>query len=295
MHRVAKISLLLITYGFVFIMTGCLGAESEAERPIQFAFVPSVEAEAIELELEEFDSRLSEMIGHPVESDVVLNYTACIEQMGAGRTDVAMLPSLAYVLASERYGVEVQLKAVRKGTAMYRGEIITRSDSGIESVEDLVGRTFSFTDAASTSGHLYPKSMLIDNGIDPDNDLAEYDFLGGHTAVVTSVYQGRVDAGACFDDARIRMEETYPDIMDQIVVIGYTEWIPADTVSFRSGLDEELVTKLVDALIELSKEEDSIMYRIYQIEELVPAADSDYDEIRDKVAQLEYDIESGLE
>jgi phosphonate transport system substrate-binding protein len=269
--------------------------EGAPEGPVRIAFVPSVEAGGIETHLGEFDAEVSRILGHPVESAVVLSYTACIEQMAAGHFEAAMLPSSAYVMAHDRYNVQVRLKAVRDGSPTYRGQIITRVDSGINTLQDLIGKTFGFTDAASTSGHLYPKTLLIQNGIDPDNDLAETTFIGNHQAVVLAVLNGRVDAGATYDDARERLLETEPTVMEQTKVIAYTAEIPSDTVSLRDGLQGRFWDRFIETLIAISKEgENSAFYAIYDIEELVPAVDSDYDPIREMVRTLNYNIESDL-
>jgi len=266
------------------------------DEPVRIAFVPSVEQGQIEMSLERFESRLADLIDHEVEADIVLSYTACIEQMAAGHFDAALLPAFAYVLAHDRYDVEVKLKAVRDGKATYRGEIIARTDSGIDTLEDLEGRTFGFTDPSSASGYLYPKTFLINEGIDPDADIAEYLFIGNHPMVVEAVFQGRVDAGACFDDARLRLIDTEPQVMEDVKVIAYTPEIPSDTVSFRAGVKGPFWDSVIDALIELSQEgEESVLFEIYEIEELVPAEDSDYDPIREMVETLDYDIESELD
>lgn len=265
------------------------------DGPVRIAFVPSVEAGGIETHLDDFDRAVSEMLGHPVESAVVLSYTACIEQMAAGHFEAAMLPSSAYVMAHDRYDVQVRLKAVRNGSPTYRGQILTRVDSGIETLQDLVGRTFGFTEATSTSGHLYPKTLLIQNGIDPDNDLAETTFVGNHPAVILAVLNGRVDAGATYDDARERLLDTEPTVMDEIKIIAYTAEIPSDTVSLRSDCTGPFYDRFIEVLMEISQEgESSPFYSIYDIEELVPADDADYDPIREMVSTLDYDIEADL-
>ncbi len=266
------------------------------DGPVRIAFVPSVEQGQIEQQLGDFETRLGELIGHEVEAAIVLSYSACIEQMAAGHFEAALLPSLAYVLGNERYGVKVVLKAVRNDSPTYRGQIIVRTDSDIDSLEDLVGRTMGFTEAPSASGHLYPKTLLLSSGIDPDVDLAEYTFVGSHTAVVQAVLQGRLDAGATYDDARLRLIETEPSVMDDLKIIAYTPGIPSDTVSLRGDLEGEFWDGFIEAMMEMSLEgEGGALYMIYEIEELVPAEDTDYDPIRQMVQTLEYDIESELE
>lgn len=270
--------------------------EKIPDGPVRIAFVPSVEAGEIQLQLTEFDTKLSELLGHPVKSDVVLSYTACIEQMAAGHFEGAMLPTLAYVFAHERYGVRVVLKAVRNGSPTYRGEIIALAESPIQSIMDLKDRTMAFVEASSASGFLYPKTLLLSSGINPDTDLKEVTFVGSHNAVVEAVLQGRVDAGACYDDARTRFLETEPDIMEKTRVVAYTAAIPSDTFSLREDCTGPFYDRLVNALVQLSSEgKESVLFRIYQIEGLVPAVDSDYDPVRQMVQTLNLDLQTEVD
>jgi len=269
---------------------------SEPEGPVRIAFVPSVESGAIETQLQEFTAELSKLLNHPVEADVVLSYTAAVEQMAAGHFEAAFLPPLAYILGHERYNIRVVLKAVRNGSPTYRGEIITRIDSGIDSLEQLKGRTLGFVDATSASGFLYPKTLLITSGIDPEKDLGGYVFLNSHSNVVIAVLRGTVDAGAVFDDARLQLVETDPKVMTETKVIAYTPPIPGDTVSFREDCIGPFYDRLAQSLITISNAgKESVLYKIYEIEALVPAEDSDYEPIRQMVAALELDIEKELE
>ena len=263
------------------------------EGPIRIAFVPSVESGPIDESVKEFDIQLTGLLGHPVQSTIVLSYTAAIEQMQAGRFEGAFLPPLAYVLAHDRYDVRVVLTAIRKGSPTYRGEIITRADSGINAIQDLKGKTFGFVEASSASGHLYPKTLLITNGINPDKDLKEVTFVGSHDSVVMAVLQGRIQAGACFDDARTRLLQTEPDVLEKTKVIAFTPAIPADTFSLRADCVGPFYDKLVGSLEQLGKAgKESVLFKIYEIEGLVPAQDSDYNPIRDMVKTLGLDLES---
>jgi phosphonate transport system substrate-binding protein len=267
---------------------------SGPEGSVRIAFVPSVEAGQIESQLGDFDTRLSGILGHKVESDVVLSYTAAVEQMAAGHFDAAFIPPLAYILANDRYDARVILKAVRNGKPTYRGEIIARADSGINTLDDLKGKSFGFVEASSTSGHLYPKTLLINSGINPDTDLKAI-FVGSHPAVVEAVLSGRIAAGACFDDARQNLLTTEPNVMTDIKVIAYTPAIPGDTVTFRKDCTGPFYDKLADALMQLSKDgKEGTLYKIYQIEELIPAQDTDYDPIRQMVKTLGIDVEMEL-
>jgi phosphonate transport system substrate-binding protein len=277
-----------------FLRAGKKGpAPGSAEKPIVMAFVPSTEAEKIVEGAQPLMKLLEAKTGLKFKDYIATSYIAVVEAMGQGHVDVAWLPTLAYVLANDRNGATVKLKAVRDGKNTYYGIIITRKDSGINTLADLKGKTFAFVDAASASGHLYPRALLMKNGIDPDKDLKRYLFAGGHDSVVMAVFKKNVAAGASYEDARDKFKDTMPKVLAETKVIAKTDPIPSDTVSFSSKLPPELVEKITQALVDLMKtpEGKKAVYDIYQVEDLVPAADSDYDTVREVAKVLGLDLE----
>ena len=54
--------------------------------------------------------------------------------------------------------------------------MVTQADNGIQNIEDLRGKTFSFVDPASTSGNLFARKGFDEAGIDPEQDLADTTF-----------------------------------------------------------------------------------------------------------------------
>ncbi|MEP0814232.1 MAG: phosphate/phosphite/phosphonate ABC transporter substrate-binding protein [bacterium] len=265
---------------------------------IKMAFVPSNEADTIIEGTKKLDSLLSAKLGIPVESIVLPHYVAAVEALGTGDCLVGWLPPLAYIYANQRHQARVALKAVRKGTPYYYGQLIVRSDSPIQTLADCRGKRFAWVDPTSTSGYLYPRAMLKAAGIDPDKDLGDSVATGSHDSVVISVLQGSVDVGACYVDARERAKEINPKVMEETRVIAKTDPIPGDAVvlSGPTYLSDEWAKKLTGALVEVmhSGEGKKIIFDIYEIEDLLPASDSDYDVVRKMAAELDLDVEAQL-
>ena len=169
-----------------------LGSE---ERPIQVLFVPSVDADVIVTGGELLAEQLKGATGYNFTVDVPTSYAATIEAMCASPDDtVGFIPALGYVLANERCGVQVGNAAVRFGLPWYAAQIVVRADSGIETVEDLNGKTWGQPSATSTSGALFPAAMFGDMGVEP----AEIIETGGHTQAMLAVYNGDVDFATAF-------------------------------------------------------------------------------------------------
>ena len=154
------------------------------ERPIRMIFVPSGDSQVILEGGEEIARMLEKETGLIIRSAVATSYAAAVEAMGAGKVDVGWLATFSYVLAKEKYNVELLLIVSRFGSPMYRGQIVVRADSGIKSLSDLKGKSFAYVDAASTSGHLFAKTLFLTNGYNPDTFFSRSLFAGSHNAVI---------------------------------------------------------------------------------------------------------------
>jgi phosphonate transport system substrate-binding protein len=124
--------------------------------------------------------------------------------------------------------------------------------------------------------------MLRGAGVDPDTGLAQIVDAGSHDAVAAAVYNGDCDVGATYVDARTRIEEDYPDVMEQTVVIAVEPDIPNDGVQFQSSVDAELRGQIVDGLVAIAATEAGVeaLDTAYQWEELIQADDTYYDAFR---------------
>ncbi|MDX1748639.1 MAG: phosphate/phosphite/phosphonate ABC transporter substrate-binding protein, partial [Halobacteriales archaeon] len=264
-----------------------------ADEPIVISFVPSGETAEITTGGEQIAELLGEETGLAFESNVATAYAAVIESMGAENTHVGFLNTFSYILAHEKHDVDVILVAERFGSTTYQGQIITRADSGIESIDDLRGVTFCRPDPLSTSGWIIPSVMLQAEGLNPEEDLNIVD-AGGHDGVVRSVYNEDCDAGATYVDARGEVEEELTDVMDEVVVIATTDEIPNDNVSVIPELSDDLVQTIRDGLLAMLETEagQEAMETVYGIEALEPAEDTFYDEFRTTLDRAGVEIET---
>lgn len=269
------LKLLFSTVLFLLLLCPSLVFTAErlgtAQHPIRMMFVPSGEAQIILEGGEDIARRLHKLTGLHFKTSIATSYAAVIEAMGAGKVDIGWLATFSYVLAKQKYDVDLLTIVVRFGSPFYRGQIITHVDSGIQTLDDLQGKKFAFVDAASTSGHLYPKTLLLSKGLNPDRLFAQSRFAGSHNAVILSVLKGEVDAGATYDDARAAVAKTYPEVFTQLRVVAYTKNIPNDTVSARKDLDPVLKHKIRAGLIQLSKtpEGSKVLKQVYGISGLM--------------------------
>jgi phosphonate transport system substrate-binding protein len=266
---------------------GALGTRS---NPIKLYFTPSVDAKRITTNAKELTDFLEKETGYYFTTAVPASFIAVVEAFGTKKADIASINTFSYLMANAKYGAEARLRIVRDNNeTTYRGQFITRYDSGIDSLPDIDGRSFAYVDPSSTSGYILPKAMLDKRGIRPSETV----FAMRHDNVVTMVYQGQVAAGATYYappdpltheilDARMRVEKQFPDIEQKVKIIGFTQSIPNDPWVFRKDMDEDMKEKIIDALLKYVKTPagGKSLYDIYDIRGLIRTKDSDYDGLR---------------
>jgi phosphonate transport system substrate-binding protein len=268
-------------------LLGC-GKPKSSKPVLRVGFVPSENVQQVTQNAQPVVDILSKELGMEVEPFVAVDYTGVIEALRAKKLDIAFLTPASYVLAKNEADIQVVLKSHRKGYASYYAAIITRSDSGIKTLADLRNKTFAFGDTISTTGHIIPRKMLLENGIDPNKDFKQVLYSGGHDATVLAVLHRKVDAGATFanftdgKDAAWVQYLKNPEEQKQIRAIAYSEPIPADNLVFRADLDVALGNKIREIFLALSRDPagQKMLRDLYQIDGFVPATDADYDSIR---------------
>jgi len=267
-----------------------LGMAAPTLREVTLALTPSRDPTLLHEVGGELGTYLSRYLGTPVRVHVASDYAGVIEALRSQFVDVAFLTAVGYVLAARETGAEITVKALRGGRADYAARIFVLQESPITRVADLRGKTIAFVDPASSSGYIYPMVLLVKAGLvqdrDPRSFFKESIFAGGHDAALLSVLNGSVDAAAAFDEAPERILKE-PKKAARFRHIAETARIPNDGVAMRRGLGAEFKTRLTSALMALNTSEGiDLLRRLYNIDGLVPAQDSDYDPVREAVDVL---------
>lgn len=252
------------------------------QTKLVMVFVPSRETDVVLFSGQQIGRMLSVALGVPVEAVVSTSYTAAIEAMCSGRADIGALNPFSYVLAHEKCGVEVAAISVRFGLPYYRSQISVRADANINQIADLQGKRFAFVDPASTSGYLFPAAMLKKMGYDPDKFFSQTVFAGSHPNVILAIYRGQVDGGASFEDARTNIQAQFPDVIQKVKVLTYTDPIPNDTWSLSAKLTPELRAKIKDRLLRIATTPDGkeSLRNLYSIEGLTNVVELSDDQVR---------------
>ncbi len=138
---------------------------------------------------------LEKTLGMKVEFTPVTDYAASVEALANKQVDLAWYGGFTFVQANVRSGGKAIPLVQREEDEKFRSVFIT-SDPNIKTLADLKGKNVSFGSQSSTSGHLMPRSFLLQANIDPDKDFKRVAYSGAHDATIAAVVAGKVDAGA---------------------------------------------------------------------------------------------------
>lgn len=138
---------------------------------------------------------LERQLGMKVEFTPVTDYAAAVETLVNRKVDLAWFGGFTFVQAYLRSGGKAIPIAQREEDEKFRSVFIT-SDAAIKTLADLKGKDVSFGSQSSTSGHLMPRSALLQAGVDPEKDFHRIAFSGAHDATIAAVAAGKVQAGA---------------------------------------------------------------------------------------------------
>ena len=141
-----------------------------------------------------------------IELDWVLysGYDAMVEAFVKGEIDLAWNGPLSHVKMKRLVADGCRVIAMRDVDVNFTTHFIAKSDSGIETVEDLKDKSFAFGARSSVEAGLLAYSFLKDSGLDPRKDLAATSFYDDRKSqtksdqrdVVERVSKGEFDAGA---------------------------------------------------------------------------------------------------
>ena len=140
----------------------------------------------------------------------------------------------------------------RSRDSRFTSYFLVRTDNSAHDLNVMRGRRFAFGSRLSTSGHLMPRFLLQNRGIDPESFFREIRFTGAHDRTAMAVRDGEVDLGVAngsiidtmyasgkLDPREVRILRVTPPFMDYV-------W------ACQPHLEPQFRSRLIDAFLDLS-------------------------------------------
>lgn len=137
---------------------------------------------------------LEKRLGRPVQFVQRRSYREIMALLETGEIDFAWICGYPYV----QQVAELSLVAVPvfEGRPYYQSYIIVAKDSPYQSLSELSGKVFAYSDPDSNSGYLSPRAAIASRGARPDGFFRLTFFTYGHAETVEAVANYVADAGA---------------------------------------------------------------------------------------------------
>ena len=238
-----------------------VAATESATRPLVLADIGSDTAKKVRRFSPLADylgARLAEFGIEGGEVRVAPDTETMVRWLADGEADLYFDSPFPALVMIDRADAQPILRRWKGGVSEYHSVIFARRDSGISTLEELVGQTIALDDAFSTSGFLLPVAHLRDAGFEvvssealaPTDGSIRYRFSDDDENTLQWVASGLVAAGVV-DNV------TYGELSDEqragFVVLAETEAVPRQVVLVRPGIDADLLAAVTALLVDLDE------------------------------------------
>ena len=223
-------------------------------------------------------------------------YDEMVDAFVKGEIDLAWNGPLSYVKIKRQVADACRVIAMRDVDINFTTHFITRTDSGIITVEDLKDRKFAFGSRSSVQAGLLAYSFLKDSGIEPRKDLAASSFYDDRESatksderdVVERVSSGEFDAGAVSQKVMEAMAEDGSLDRDGVRIFWSSPGYSHCCFTSQSDLDPKLAADIKAAFLSVT-DEDPVGKAVLEGEDcdhFVPGTDIGW-ELIEKAAEAE--------
>ncbi len=185
-------------------LAGCGGEAKTSDgswqsemKEVRMAVRGSEDDPMVTRRLTAYKTYIGKATGLPVKLYESSDYNGTIQALSSGQVDIATIAGGGYANVDAQIGDLAQpILTVRQaeGDIGYYSGLLVMASSPYRSIHDLKGKTLGYVDFNSTSGYLYPRAVMRDQGIDPDTYFGRSSFAGGHTQAVMALDNGQFDA-----------------------------------------------------------------------------------------------------
>lgn len=253
-----------------------LAVSIKGEREIVFGVNPFTSPSEIKNIYVPIIDKVCNNIDCKARTIIVKDYDALSNAIKEEIIDIGWFSPFAYVNAKSQSDIKPIVTPIVNGRESYNGYIITKRNSGIQSVKDLESKHFGYVDKNSASGFLYANHILKSKGINPQSYFGKISFMGNHDNVIKSVLSGEIDAGATYNEALDRAKEKGLDV-DNLLILEKTSDIPKDAIAVNHNISGDLLNELKNEFIKYK----GIKGLESPVEGFVESSDEKYNVIRE--------------
>lgn len=255
--------------------------------PLRIAVAPVLSAKPTSSLYQQLAAYVGGKLGRPVELVQGKTYAEINDLLKSGEVTVAIVCTNPYLQGRDDFGMELIAAPQVRGGVVYYSLLIVNRTSGAQSLSDLRGASFAFSDPLSNSGRLAPIYQLALRGKNPETYFSQTIFTYSHDSSIRAVADGVVAAAAVDSLVFDYLAGSEPGVTDKVRVI--ERWGPfgINPVVVNPRLDAGLKAELQGVFLGMDKDAEGLaILRNLQVDRFVVPDDSVYDSVRQMRAYL---------
>lgn len=231
---------------------------------------------------------LSAQLQRPVELVQRRTYAEVNDLLELGDVDVAFVCTSAYIVGHAEFNMTLLAAPQVNGETDYHSLLIVPVASRAQSLTDLRGKTFAFTDPMSNSGRVYPTFLVKQLGGTPETFFARTFYTYSHDEALRAVADGLAD-GAAVDSLVYDLAlQRDPTLADQVRVIHTSPPFGIPPVVVSPNMRPQVYAELQTLLLNLDDSADGqTALQALGVERFVVIDDSAYDSARALIEQAQ--------
>lgn len=237
------------------------------ENTLHFAILSNVSVKETYRTHYHFIQALETQLNTKIEIIQKNTYGEILDIFESGEVDIGFVCGYLAVLGSEKGLMEKIATPIVNGNTQYTSYIITKSDRNINTIDELKGKKFAFSDPYSFAGFMVPKYLIEQKGYDFDQFFEKTYFTYSHDHSISSVVNGLVDGAVIYSTTYEKLRRENNPLIKQIKVIEKGAYVGNHPIVVNPKLNSSTKNKIKNTLLTMQTNKDG----------------------RDALAQLNYD------
>ena len=225
---------------------------------------------------------LSKQLGEKVELVVPKDFAEFWKGVSAGEYDLVHYNQYHYIKSNKEHGYKVIVSNEEQGNRTVAGVVAVRSDSGINSVADLKGKTILFGGGPKAMGsYIAPTAVLKKAGLEAEKDY-KVEFAKNPPSAVIGVFNKAADAaGAGNIVLKLKAVSAKIDV-SQMKILGESEPFTHLCWAVKGDIADDKATKIQSIMTSLKGAPGGAdILKSAKVTDFFQVTDGDFDKVRE--------------
>lgn len=171
-----------------------------------------------------------------------------------------------------------------------KGLFVVRRDSNLSKPTDLKGKSVSYPSPTAMAACIMPQYFLHTHGLNVNKDIENH-YVGSQESSIMNAYLGKTAAGATRPMPWRAFQKEHPREAAELKVIWETESLVNNSVMARDDVPATVLEQVRTLLLGLDgTQEGRAILLAMETSRFLPAADEDYEVVRQYISRFEREV-----